>query len=651
MHFSLFMKSIVLSFFSTVLSQSILLPLPLNEKERNLSHDAAVIFSEPVSLVILNSEYKYSTLLRYLSQSSQDNCNEVIGIVGDVGTETAGIINTLAKGFNSSIALISAVSPTTFGFQVNDNLPPSSNMLDMNPVSHYAQAVINYTNHLNWTRIGLISDSTNYYQLAAQLLQEAMHQSERTFTPLVMLNGNSSIRQSLQTIFEFRTQIVIISTNRQTACLLLKEALNMELIWPTYGWLVLDYGTGADIETTCKHEGVITIKDFSVKEAGTQRSFSENIFLDSFTALALARQDGVEVSNVSFTGRTGFVEFRKGNRLNNISIVQVRNRSQVGIAQYNSDTQELAIQLNILEFDSPRGTILTIRQENTVGHTIFFALLVTFCYAFVTITFVLYILFRNETEIKATSVPVSISMFLACYLLLSLVPVLLVKAYPDSRVSVPHSATCHFIGWLGGTGIPVPLILSIIMVKMLRVYAIILKPLSYRKKFFTDSALLLYVILLMFPSVLILTLWSSIDPLVIVDFPVASTENKVIIIEVCLSRHINVWVSIPYVYTGVLCIAVMIAVLKTSRVRYKYFKDTNSTNIFAFVTIVTAITGTAFGYIFSVLQASPRNYLFAEMSVSISVIGIAMSCQAFLFVPKVYPPLKRWIHRNEVRKK
>ena len=425
----------------------------------------------------------------------------------------------------------------------------------------------------------------------------------------------------------------------------------MGFIWPSYGWLVLDYETGTGIETTCKHEGVITIKDSSVKESGTQGFYSENVILDAFTALALARRDGVKISKVSFLGRTGFVEFRKGNRLNNISIVQVRNGSQVEIAQYSSDTRELAIQLNVLEFESPRGTILTIRQENTVGHTVFFALLVTFCYAFVTVIFILYILFRNEPEIKATSVPVSLSMFLGCYLLLSLVPVLLVKAYPDSRVSVPHSATCHFIGWLGGTGLPVPLILSTIIVKMLRVYAIIQKPLSYKKKFFTDSALLLYIILLMFPSVLILTLWSSIDPLVIVEFPVASTVNKVVIIEVCLSTHINVWLSIPYAYTGILCVAVVFAVLKTSRVRYKYFKDTNSTNIFAFVTIITAITGTAFGYIFSVLQASPRNYLFAEMSVNLSVMGIAVSCQAFLFVPKVYHPLKRWIYRNEVRKK
>ncbi len=344
------------------------------------------------------------------------------------------------------------------------------------------------------------------------------------------------------------------------------------------------------------------------------------------------------------------MKFRNGNRLNNISVIQVINGSELEIAHYDSNTQQLILSVDILESDAPRGGMLIIRNENTIQHIVLFTLLAFLCAVLVTVIFVLYLLFRNEPEIKATSVPISISMFLGCYLLLSYIPMLLVKAYPDSSVAVPHNVTCQFLGWVGGTGIPFPLILVTILVKMLCVYAIVQNPFSYKKMFFTDYMLVLYIVLLLSPTILILTLWSSIDPLIIVSF-LSQTIRGREILEFCLSTHIITWLMIPYVYQAVLIVAVVIVGLKTSSIRYIHFQDATATNTFIIFAIAAALMGTVYGFLFSVLQPSTENYVSSEITLSLSSMAIVVSCQMLLFFPKVYYPVKRLFNQNEVKAK
>ena len=640
-------------------NQCILVPLPSSLQRYHLLNN-----SENTEVAIKNfivKKVQYSTSLHYIiphiSPSSQDqvninsatNCSEVVGVIGDVDSKTAGIIHTVAKRSILNITLVSAVTPTTFLPLVNVNLPT---VLDMNPLIHYIHALIGFTNQLNWTRVGLISDGTYYYETAAELLQKLMSQSGKPLVPYIRMKKNSILQQVFQTIQEYETRIIIISMNRLAACSLLEEARKMNFNWPSYGWLILDSESGIGIQSTCNVERVIMVKDFSVKmnsTGKTDQKIASSILLDSIFAVTLASQ-GMQISNASFEGSTGLVQFRSGNRLNNISVVQVRNGSELEIARYVSDTQWLELIENILEPDAPRGSVLIIRNENSTIHNVLFGMLTFFVAAFVTVIFVLYLLFRNEPEIKATSVPISISMFLGCYLLLSYTPVLLVKAYPDSRVAVPHAATCHFIAWLGGTGIPFPLILATILAKMLRVYAIIQRPLSYKKKLFTNYMLLLYIILMLFPTVLILTLWSSIDPLILVMSKIP-TKQGLQILELCLSTHTTIWLIIPYVYTAILIAAVVVVGIKSSSIRYIHFKDTNATNSFVLIAIAAAIMGNLYGYLFVILQLSGENRVASEMCLSLSSLGIIISCQAFLFLPKVYFPVKRWLHRNKVKKK
>lgn len=101
------------------------------------------------------------------------------------------------------------------------------NVLDMNPLTHYVEALVSIVNQLNWTRIGLISDDTHYNQYTAELLQKHLLDP---VVPYIRLRKNPDFHQVLQTIQQYGTQVIVISMNKLAACSLLEVAEKMVLI-------------------------------------------------------------------------------------------------------------------------------------------------------------------------------------------------------------------------------------------------------------------------------------------------------------------------------------------------------------------------------------------------------------------------------------
>ena len=69
-------------------------------------------------------------------------------------------------------------------------------------------------------------------------------------------------------------------------------------------------------------------------------------------------------------------------------------------------------------------------------------LIFIFLFFFVTIVLILYIYFRKEPEIRATSVTVSLCMFLGCYILISYFPLLVID--PTDKPSLPSPRLVEF---------------------------------------------------------------------------------------------------------------------------------------------------------------------------------------------------------------
>ena len=138
--------------------------------------------------------------------------------------------------------------------------------------------------------------------------------------------------------------------------------------------------------------------------------------------------------------------------MNTISIAQISNSGlkEEIIAIYDSESLKLRMLKSFKAGNKPCGTILKIHysDHNMTLHTSVVASVYFLLFTFFTIVFILYIYFHKEPEIKATSVTVSLSMFLACYILISYLPLLL------AEIRNPNNFQCHLLVWFSLSGIP-----------------------------------------------------------------------------------------------------------------------------------------------------------------------------------------------------
>ena len=624
---------------------------------------------ENVTLIGVYSEPEHELVVDFVEREFKCDfrknctCSDMIGVIGDLDSTTASIIDTLASRSNLNITLVAAVAPSTFLPVTNLALP---HVLDMNPLVHYIEALVSFTDQLNWTRIGLISDGSHYHELAAELFQRKL--STRSVIPYVRLSESINITCALQMIMECGTRVTFISMDRASTCFLLEEARKMNLLWPNYAWILLDYD---HLRFTCNLDGVLKLKqvsgiDNTLTSSEICRTRNETLMLsvlcaytkvlhDSISAAVQAdRVDGMDISNMSFTGATGLIKFRNGRRLTIISVVQVVNNRELEFFSYDPEFKNLTTVSNILALgNGPRGSQLIIYDTLSSRLRITLVVIIfTLCLVFISTILFLFIIFRKEQEIKATSFAVSLCMFLGCYLLLLQTPALLIVSRSERapKVFFPEKITCNIIAWLSILGISPSLILATLFVKMLRVYAIFVDPLSYKKKFYSNYALLLYIGLIVSPNALVLLLWSTIDPLNSHEIEI-QTKSKIVIIENCLSNHTLFWLAILVLYMLALILAVVVVAFKTSTIRYKHFQDAKATNAFAFLAISLIII-TTFYYGFFIRVEASLNSLNAILTILYTGHFLfVVLCQVILFVPKVFPPLKRWLFRNHVKSK
>ena len=304
------------------------------------------------------------------------------------------------------------------------------------------------------------------------------------------------------------------------------------------------------------------------------------------------------------------------------------------MAVYKSEFQEVSV-------FTPTTLLAPVKLQVYVVYLIITLLIIIICITVVTTIMFMFLCFRNEKEVKATSFSVSLCMFLGCYLLL-LAP-LLGLGLGISQKPLVKNIACNVNAWIGLYGIPFSLILATLFVKMLRVHLIFADPFSFKKKLFKDSRLLCYIIAIISPNILILILWSVIDPAIYYMFE-EKTKSATIIYFKCESTYTNIWVAILFLYMGILIVSVVIIALKTAAVRHKNFhQDSRLTNYFAFITTFILTSGGIYYIIFDEMEPRYQNSLTIAYLVTLPQISAAILCVILLFAPKLSHPLKRLI--------
>ena len=657
---------------SSPLSQCVLVAIPLSSGNDGYSISANISTAnhqDNLELIIFDSELKYESMILFLSHKysnyhfdglehlTGNRCSDILGVVGDLDFKVTDIIHDLAARSNSSVTQVVSIS--------SPNILPLedlgySNVVDMNPLSHYIDAITSLIDRLNWTYIGLITDSTNYQLYAAELLLKKLHSiPEMTVSPYVRLGlSNEDYIRALQQVKQYQTKAIIMMASEETACTMWKYALQYNFTWPEYAWIVYNIQSS---ECASGMEGVILINREEInvnlqsqewiKEIRFGNSFNNHTSLgesrylsllyDSVLAVALAEQ--LNFTNATFPGISGQVEIREGKRLSNISIIHIQNYSEHEIGYYDTASKELSTLEDNIPFkvvNTPRDNALTVHDRITdLSLLSIFAV----CIIIVTVTLILYIYFHKEPEIRATSVTLSLFMFLGCYISLLFIPLLYIGIQPEFTLLL--DVICMWLVWFSGLGLHFPLILTTLLLKMLRVYVIFFHPHSYKKKLCSDGVLFMFVLLLSSPTILVLIAWTAVD--------YYSSQTVVIpqkgyfeVHVVCLSNHIAIWLGLLVLNFFILLIAVIVVAFKTSKIRYKNFRDAKATNIYAFLVSFSTVTILFYWFFFHSLDVSIPNLRGAAYTLAVGHILAPMSCQFTLFIPKLYPPivrqLKQW---------
>ena len=669
-YFTVVVLSIFIGANSSPLNQCVLVAVPLSSCKDGYSISAnisAANHQDNMELIIFDSELKYESMILFLSHKlsgyhfygleclTGNQCSNILGVVGDLDFTTSSIIHNLASRSNSSVTqVVSILSPNTLPLEDLGY----SNVVDMNPLSHYIDAITSLIDRLNWTYIGLMTDSTNYQLYAAELLLKKLHLiPEMTVSPYVRLGlSNEDYIRALQQIKQYQTKVIIMMASEETACTMWKYALQYNFIWPEYVWIAYNIQSSG---CTSGVEGVIFMNrkriniDFQSQEwikevtcvSLNNTLFGESRYLsllyDSVLAVALAEQ--LNFTNATFPGISGQVLIREGKRLSNISIIHIQNYSDYEIGYYDTASKELFILEDDLSNVAtiPRDKVFVVYSRITDLDVIFELIAFDVCIGIVTVTLILYAYFHNEPEVKATSVTLSMCMFLGCYMLLLFVPLLYIEAQQEFTLLL--DVICMCLCWFSLLGLPFPLILTTLLFKMLRVYVIFLHPHSYKKKLCSDGALFMFVLLLSSPTILVLTAWTVFDYFSKQRLMLPHGQGYY---DKCTSNYTSIWLGLLLLNFFILLISVIVVAFKTSKIRYKHFRDAKATNIYAFLVSFITVMTIFYWFFFFNQEISISSVKGAVYTLYVGHISLAMSCQFTLFIPKLYPPvvrvLKKW---------
>ena len=420
-YFTVVVLAIFIGANSSPLNQCVLVAVPLSSGNDGYSISTNISTAnhqDNLELIIFDTELKYESMILFLSQKlggyqfdglkhlTGNQCSDILGVVGDLDFKTTSIINKLAARSNSSVTqVVSILSTNVLPFE-------DPNVVDMNPLSQYIDAITSLIDRLDWTYIGLITDSTNYQLYAAELLLKKLHSiPEMTVSPFIRLGlSNEDYIQALQQVEIYRTKVIIMMVSEEVACTILKYALQHNFIWPEYAWIVYNIQSS---ECTIAMEGIILLNKEQINiNLQSQLWFNEvfdnninisstfsnhnklrylSLLYDSVLAVALAEQ--LNFTNATFPGQ---VQIREGKRLSNISIIHIQNYSNYEIGYYDTASKELYTLEGNNPFkvaNTPRGNMLKVYNRHSNLHVISSLIVFAFIITLLTIILIIFVYF------------------------------------------------------------------------------------------------------------------------------------------------------------------------------------------------------------------------------------------------------------------
>ena len=556
-------------------------------------------------------------------------------------------------------------------------------------------ALLTLLEQMGWKDIGIVTElsETFFLHMAEALYKRLRGHSNITATLFTQLNDHESFNIGQQ------PKVLLVSVSAPKAIELLCQGYENDQQWPKHVWILHSYWLDDFLwyskESSCNlhkaMEGVLLVK-YKLKAGDSVSQFSEHSYTeymheyesklvhiaeqndiplrpnpfadllhDAIWIAALALNNSIdwitgEMAQTSFYTRIPFVSAQRQTRVLNIShftppvidIIQIKHFREILVGRYTVQLRKVMF-TNITFIKEAPSDLLPIHVTGgstayTVGLSfeIMISTLIVTCFLF------LYVVFRNEPEIKSTSLSLSLFMFFGCYLTLVYLILLLISDQPNDTIDLSfYEKLCSLLQWTSGLGIPLPMIVATLLIKLIRIYYIFNKftntgPAPVGKQW-SDMFLALLVLVTISPNILILIIWTVSDTYTVKLHYSMQNQQYIEVDKQCDSEHLLIWIACWIVYLMFLLLALVVVAFKTRNVRLRHYKDTKKVNAFIFLLNLNIF--------FTVSYWALLRFITTKRHISsiISHVGhsvLVILCQALLFAPKVFPPLWRRLSKK-----
>ena len=628
----------------------------------------------PVDTGTCTNDFNSDALINFIHRITQGE-QHVVGVVGLFCTSVAQLISPLAG--HRGISLLQIAGSASPVLRNNEKYPY---LWHMTPSSTaYVEAVYKMMDEFGWTNIAVIGGAGSLYFHTAiafsQYRSQGGNTSQSVDVSLLILDGQvSSVLKSLQ---QSRKRIVFASVEATVAVEIICQAYQEDMTWPNYVWIFPDHYIedllfyandvcDAEILRSALERVYLLYFHLSSSDLDTNATLTSNpyanVMHDSIQAFALALNMTMghlqamnltlenyqlgnsditdilqnEMMSLSFTGFLGCVEFDNNReRQTRVDIVQIRNRSARQVGSYDPVSQETVLENYNNPIDDELGNEITrIYKHSPLPVTVLLSTVTGVCIILTTIVLALFLYYRKAAEVKATSLSLSLLMFLGCYLLF-----LSTLFHAVSDAIVNHGPFfCNVIVWCAGLGIN--FIFGALLVRMLRIYRIFNYFGTMGKKRWSDWFLCIVVFFIVGADALIFLVWSVVDVFTVRDvetFQATASPPHYEVIQFCYSEHLEIWLAVSFAEVGLLMFVVAFLAFKTRKIRRTHFKDTKKVNIYLFMNILLICVVVPFWWVLRTVNDSASSIVVLYLGYG----GTATLCQLLLFVPKVLPPFLR----------
>ena len=374
----------------------------------------------------------------YSKSNSYKPKENMVGIVSTGYHTDSVIVSALLSRMNITIPLMctSLMSNTATGHGIFYMSSSSSVIVD---------TFLHLLKQFNWTRIGVVSDhSDSYFSQTTNLLLKKAKTRNITISSYYELErfDHNNYDYIVKHTELLNSKIIFLSVNCHKAGLIFHAAYVDNLTWPEYAWIVHSV-EGYKLKQRFSPqllEGILFInQDFATKKnlsaLGSAGSMdivlpnsiqANNLLFDAVHAILKADVCNEKITHIEINGTTGTILFTNNHVKRNVRITQMKDGVEILQATFDTNSNRLNLAESFSRGVLPNDEIPLRRSPQIpVGLA---AAEITFGIVFNTIVLVLYSFYRNEKEIKATSVSLSMLIFIGCYLILLFLMLLMIES-------------------------------------------------------------------------------------------------------------------------------------------------------------------------------------------------------------------------------